>query len=54
MLPEMKRENDYDDRESDASFPKAELTAGRREGAVNNNQSICYRRNDVLVLGYVE
>lgn len=54
MLSEMKRENDYDDRESDASFAKAELTAGQREGTVNNNQCRCYRQNDVFVLGYVE
>lgn len=36
------------------SSPKAELTAGQREGIVNNNQCICYRQNDVFVLGYVE
>lgn len=36
------------------SSPKAELTAGQGEGIVNNNQCICYRQNDVFVLGYVE
>jgi len=50
----MKAEYYYDDRECDASFPKAELRAGQREGTVNNNQCICYRQNDVFVLGYVE